>query len=82
MPDDKGITLQEAKLALAKWMLADAELAGGAQSYTIKTTMGERQLTRADATKIRENIVFWDAKVRELAGGGGIQMYNAVLPCW
>ena len=82
MPDDKGITLAEAKLALANWMMADAQIAGGAQSYTVKTSLGERMVTRANAATIRENIEFWDGKVRELAHGGGIQIYGVVLPCW
>ena len=80
MPDDNGITLAEAKTALAKWMTADAELASGSQSSRIVTGGIERQLTRADAAEIRKNIEFWDAKVRELAGGGGIKIYGVIPP--
>lgn len=81
MPDNNGITLAEAKTALAAWMTADAQLASGAQSYRINTGSTERQLTRADAAEIRRNIEFWDGKVRELAGGGGIRVYGVIPPC-
>lgn len=81
MPDDKGITLAEAKTALAAWMTADAALASGAQSYRINTGTTDRQITRADAAEIRNNIQFWDAKVRELAGGGVIQVFGIIPPC-
>lgn len=80
MPDDRGITLAEAKTQLAKWMTADAELASGAQSSRFNNGTTDRQVTRADAGEIRSNIQFWDAKVRELEGGGAIQLYGVVLP--
>jgi hypothetical protein len=81
MPDNNGITLAEAKTALAKWMTADAELATGAQSSKFSHAGVERQLTRADAAEIRRNIEFWDTKVRQLAGGGVIQVYGIIPPC-
>jgi hypothetical protein len=81
MPDDNGITLAEAKTQLAAWMTADAALASGAQSFSITTTSGGRSLTRADAAEVRRNLEFWDGKVRELAGGGGIRVYGVIPPC-
>jgi len=82
MPDDSGITLAEAKTALALWMTADAALASGAQSYRIASGGGaERQLTRADAGEIRRNIDYWDGKVRNLANGGVIRVFGVIPPC-
>lgn len=80
MPDDNGITLAEAKLALAAWMTADAELAAGAQSTRYSRNGVDRQLTRADAAEIRRNIDYWDGKVRELVTGGGIRVYGVIVP--
>lgn len=59
-----GITLADAEAQLATWMAANTAAASG-QSYTI----GTRQLTRVDAVEIREQIQFWDAKVKELSRG-------------
>jgi hypothetical protein len=81
MPDDRGITLAEAKTQLAAWMTADAQLASGAQSVRVNTAGTDRTVTRADAEQIRKNIEFWDYKVRELAGGGGIQVYGVIPLC-
>jgi hypothetical protein len=81
MPDDRGITLAEAKTQLAAWMTADAQLASGAQSVRVNTAGTDRTITRADAEQIRKNIEFWDSKVRELAGGGCIQVYGVIPLC-
>lgn len=56
-----GITLVQAEAKLAEWMAADTAVAAG-QEYSI----AGRSLRRSDAQEIRENIKFWDAKVREL----------------
>jgi hypothetical protein len=63
-----GITLQQAQARLDDWIAADAAVARN-QSYSING----RALTRADAGKIRENIDYWDRKVREIEarGAGG-----------
>jgi len=60
-----GITLEQAEEKLTLWMEADDAVATG-QSYTI----GNRALTRADARLIRDNIEFWEKKVKELSRGG------------
>ena len=60
-----GITLSQAEARLTAWLEADEKVAAG-QSYSI----GGRTLTRADAKIIRENIEYWDAKVKRLSGGG------------
>lgn len=62
-----GITLAQAEAQLASWLAADTALATS-QSYTINTTNGTRSLTRADAAEVRENIKFWDERVKALAG--------------
>lgn len=60
-----GITLVQAEAKLAEWLAADTAVASG-QSYTI----GGRQLSRAQAAEIRNNITFWDEKVQKLNRGG------------
>ena len=60
-----GITLAQAQARLDLWMDADAALTRN-QRYRI----GERELTRADARTVRENIEYWDRAVRRLARGG------------
>lgn len=60
-----SITLEQAEIQLAAWLAADSAVAQG-QSYAI----AGRTLTRADARAIRENIEFWDNKVKRLSGGG------------
>lgn len=59
-----GITLAQAEAQLAVWIAASTAVTSG-QSYTI----GTRSLDRVDAAEIREQIQFWDAKVKELARG-------------
>ncbi len=57
-----GLTLAQAEAKLAEWLEADTKVAEG-QSYSI----GSRQLTRADAKEIRENIDYWNTKCAALA---------------
>ncbi len=59
-----GITLAQAEAQLATWLSANTAVASG-QSYTI----GSRQLTRVDAKEIREQLDYWDSKVKELSRG-------------
>jgi hypothetical protein len=59
-----GITLAQAEAKLTLWMAANDAVASG-QQYTI----GSRSLSRVDAGEIREQIQFWDAKVKELTRG-------------
>ncbi len=60
-----GITLAQAEAQLTSWITASTAVAGN-QSYSI----GDRTLTRANAREIRENIEFWDRKVKRLSRGG------------
>lgn len=72
-----GITLEQAQTKLTLWLEADDLVATG-QGYSIEG----RSLTRADAEEIRENITFWDNKVKELtenAGGGLITSQISIL---
>lgn len=64
-----GITIQHAEAQLTLWLAASAAVAGS-QSYEIDTGNGRRKLTRADAAEIRNQIDFWDAKVKQLTPGG------------
>ena len=59
-----GITLTQAEEQLALWIAANTAVASG-QEYTI----GSRSLSRVDAAEIREQLQFWDAKVKELTRG-------------
>lgn len=67
-----GITLAQAQAQLAIWLAADAAVAKS-QRYEIDTGNGRRQLFRADAIEIRNNIKYWNEMVQSLspAGDGG-----------
>lgn len=56
-----GLTAAQAQARLDGWLAAD-EAVSANQSYTINN----RTLTRANAKEIRENIDYWDGKVKEL----------------
>lgn len=77
-----GITLAQAQAQLATWLAADAAVARN-QRYRIDTgNGGYRELVRADALEIRNNVKFWDDKVKELspAGAGGRRRTRYVVP--
>lgn len=65
-----GITLAQAQTQLDAWLAADAAVALN-QSYRIN----DRQLTRADAEQIRENIKFWEQRVNALSRTRGRTRY-------
>jgi len=68
-----GITLAQAEAKLATWMAAMDAVATG-QEYAI----GTRSLKRVDAKEIREQVQFWDLKVKELSRGTtGIRVRGA-----
>lgn len=69
MPDENGITLAEAKTALAVWMTADAAVASG-QSYSLNTGGNTRQITRVNAKEITDKINYWQNLVTRLSGSG------------
>lgn len=56
-----GITLEQAQAQLDAWLAASLATSGS-QSYEI----AGRKLTRADAGEIRDNIDYWERKVRDL----------------
>ena len=60
-----GITLDQAQAQLTLWLAADSAVASG-QSYSI----GDRHLTRANATEITKKIDYWDMQVQRLTRGG------------
>jgi len=60
-----GITLAQAEAQLALWIAADQAVSLN-QSYDVDG----REVTRADAKTIRENIEFWDRQVKRLSRGG------------
>lgn len=57
-----GITLAQAEAQLTAWLAASSAVAS-AQSYEI----AGRKLTRADAAEIRQQIDYWDSKVKTLS---------------
>ena len=59
-----AISLAVAEAQLTAWLAASTAVAGG-QSYKI----GERSLTRADASEILKMIEFWSSKVEALTAG-------------
>lgn len=71
-----GITLAQAQAKLALWMEADERVAAG-QSYTI----AGRSLSRVNATEIRDNIDYWEAKVRQIeSAAAGRRRTRYVVP--
>lgn len=64
-----GITLSQAQEQLDAWLAANLAVSQG-QSYTINS----RSLTRANAGKIRDQVVFWDGHVKRLSRSGGIRI--------
>ena len=60
-----GITLQHAEAQLSAWLAASEAVAQN-QSYLMESGGSRRSLTRADAAEVRNQITFWDRKVREL----------------
>lgn len=68
-----GITLAQAEEKLKIWMDALDALAN-VQSYSI----GGRSFTRASLPDVREQIEWWDRKVKRLSRrGGGISVVGA-----
>jgi hypothetical protein len=67
-----GITLAQAQAQLDTWLAASTAVASS-QSYEIPQGGGQRKLTRADAAEIRQQVDFWDTKVKSLtsAAAGG-----------
>lgn len=70
-----GITLAQAQAQLDTWLAASTAVASS-QSYSIQTETGQRQLTRANAAEIQQQVKFWNQMVRDLsrAAGGNSRM--------
>jgi hypothetical protein len=60
-----GLTLEIAQQKLDLWLAADAAVAKDQEHW-----VEGRRVTRADARTIRQNIDFWDRKVKALSGAG------------
>lgn len=69
-----GITLAQAQAQLTAWLAASTAVATG-QAYSI----AGRSLTRANAAEIRNQIDYWDSKVKTLSRGG--RAIRGVTPC-
>lgn len=76
-----GITLAQAQAQLDAWLAASTAVASS-QSYEIDTGNGSRKLTRADAMEIRQQIIFWEQRVKSLTaiGSGGRRRIRYVVP--
>lgn len=61
-----GMTMEELVARRQLWLDADAAVARN-QSYSMPDG---RNLSRADATVIRENIQFWDRQIARKQSGG------------
>lgn len=68
-------TLQEARAHLEAWLTADLKLATG-QEYWI----GNRKLSRADASEVKERIAFWRAEVARLSNAARIRRTYRIVP--
>lgn len=65
MSDQCGITLADAKTALANWMIADAAVSRG-QSMIIDGT----KFDRTNAATVTQKINYWMLMVKRLSGRG------------
>lgn len=76
-----GITLAQAQAQLEIW-LAASQAVSQSQSYRIESNNTSRYLSRADAAEVREQIKFWDGKVKELTPptAGGRRRTRYVVP--
>ena len=70
MPDDNGITLDDARIALGQALAARSALQSGAKSYRISGGGIERQVTREDLKQLNDDINMWESRVRRLSAGG------------
>lgn len=71
-----GITLAQAETQLTNWLAASAAVASN-QEYRI----GDRMLRRVDADEIRQQVAFWDSKVKQLsASASGRRRTRYVVP--
>lgn len=57
-----SLTLTDAQAHLDAWLAADLAVSDN-QSYTIQ----DRTLTRADAAAIRQNVRYWEGRVKQLS---------------
>jgi len=83
MPDANGITLEEAQNALVEAMTARSAFVGGAKgvkSYSYSTGGTTRNVQREDLKSLNDDILFWDAKVRQLSRGGIVVRGVTFLP--
>jgi hypothetical protein len=73
-----GITLDQAETKLNEWLAVDTQLQSG---QTVR--YADRLLTHADAIEVRNNISFWDNKIKELdALTSGRGRSRTVTPLW
>jgi len=67
-----------AKEMFNSWLAAEKAIIQGAQSYKV----GDKEVTRVNMSYIRENVRYWENKVKELesnpSGRRGIVMKRAV----
>lgn len=68
-----GITLETAQTHLDAWLQAELATSTG-QSYQI----GSRQLTRANLAEIRQQVIFWERKVKALSGKGKRRVFGVI----
>lgn len=59
------VDLERAKIHLKAWLDAEIAVSTG-QSYTV----GDKSLTRANLSEIRQSIQFWRKEVNKLSGSG------------
>lgn len=65
--------LTRAKRHLEAWLDAELAISTG-QSYRI----GTRQLTRANLSEVRKQIIYWQREVSRLEGRGSRKVFRAI----
>lgn len=73
--EQRNAEIVQARSMRDDWIAAERAVMTG-QSYAI----GGNQITRADLSKIRESIEYWDKKLKSLDGTRKKRRFGAIIP--
>ena len=68
-----GLTLEQIQEQLAAWLLASTNLAAGKSA-----TIGQRTITRADASEVRSMIGYWNRACIQASKGRGSKNHRQI----
>ena len=73
--EQRNVDIAQARSMRDDWIAAERAVMTG-QSYSI----GGNQITRADLSKIRESIEYWNKKLRSLEGTRKKRRFMGIIP--